>query len=231
MTVFPITSLPLTIPGCKLWLDGSVTTAGSVSSWTDLSGFGNHAIQATGSAQPTCTANTLAGKNALVFDGGDSLTASLTALVSRLLPFTVFIVFKANVITANDTILSSNISASNRFTCAWEGTAASLISATYNGSAYTIKSASFNNTTLPHILTVTNSSSNVIAQYIDTVTSSGGATPSTSAASSEFRIGGSLSGARFNGVIGEIIIYNSELSASNLTLISKYLSNKWSVSI
>jgi len=65
--------VPTDIAGCKLWLkaDAGITKDGSnyVSQWADQSGNNNHAVQATGSAQPLWVDNQLNGKPALYFDG------------------------------------------------------------------------------------------------------------------------------------------------------------------
>jgi len=60
-------------------LDASDTSSisessGSVSTWLDKSGNGFHATQGTGSLQPTTNSSTQNGLNVLDFDGGDSLT-------------------------------------------------------------------------------------------------------------------------------------------------------------
>jgi hypothetical protein len=63
--------VPTDIAGCQLWLkaDAGITKDGSnyVSAWLDQSGNNNHAVQATGSAQPLWVDNQLNGKPSLCF--------------------------------------------------------------------------------------------------------------------------------------------------------------------
>lgn len=74
---------PTQLTGKLLWLDAqalSLAGGAAVSSWTDLTGLGQHAVQATTSKQPTYTLNKINGKPAVVADGvDDALVATLTA--------------------------------------------------------------------------------------------------------------------------------------------------------
>ncbi len=85
--------VPTDIAGCKLWLkaDAGITKDGSnyVSQWDDQSGNNNHAVQATGSAQPFWDDNQLNGKPVLSFLY-DGMTFPSIAVDS----FTVFFVMK-----------------------------------------------------------------------------------------------------------------------------------------
>jgi uncharacterized repeat protein (TIGR01451 family) len=67
---------PTTVSGLALWLDAadSPTIAqlgGRISRWSDKSGFGNHAVQATSGLQPLYQAAGINGKGAVSFDGAD----------------------------------------------------------------------------------------------------------------------------------------------------------------
>lgn len=65
--------------GCVLWLSanhGVTLASGAVSQWSDLSGAGNHATQATVNDRPTVAASALNGQPAILFSG--SATKALT---------------------------------------------------------------------------------------------------------------------------------------------------------
>jgi hypothetical protein len=64
---------PRRVNGLQGWYKAKNTPLGAVAEWRDLSGKNNHAVQGTGSAQPTNTATQINGGPALVFDGGDHL--------------------------------------------------------------------------------------------------------------------------------------------------------------
>lgn len=86
---------PTDIAGCQLWLkaDAGIIKDGSnyVSQWDDQSGNNNHAVQATGSAQPLWEDNQLNGKPAIHFYNGDYLIGNNELTIG-----TVFIVKKYN---------------------------------------------------------------------------------------------------------------------------------------
>jgi hypothetical protein len=66
----------------SLWLKAdalALADGAAVSSWTDSSGRGRHATQATGTLQPTFQTNELNGKPVVRFDGGDRLSVSALA--------------------------------------------------------------------------------------------------------------------------------------------------------
>jgi hypothetical protein len=89
---------PLDLPNLALWLDAqdaaTVSLAGtSVSQWSDKSGKGNHATQATGAAQPQYGISTINGKPCMDItgtSGGHFLLPNLGVSGA----FTVFCVFE-----------------------------------------------------------------------------------------------------------------------------------------
>ncbi len=66
---------------------------GALASWTDLSGNGNHLLQATGAAQPINTASQLNGKAAVIFDGVDDFMQASFTLVQ---PEEVWVVYRSD---------------------------------------------------------------------------------------------------------------------------------------
>lgn len=79
-----------------LWLDASTLSGADgtqIASWTDLSGNGRHATQATESSQPKLYNGMQNGKPSLRFDGNDVLrTAAFSSPISQ--PLTVFLVVR-----------------------------------------------------------------------------------------------------------------------------------------
>ncbi|HET6244009.1 MAG: PKD domain-containing protein [Bacteroidetes bacterium] len=94
-------SQPNTIFGLSLWLrsDSGITLNGSeVSSWNDMSGNNNHAIQNDPASQPKWVTNIdmLADNSALRFDGNDFLTINSSSVVGS-----IFVVFNWNGALSN----------------------------------------------------------------------------------------------------------------------------------
>lgn len=88
---------PTLIDGCKLWVAADEITGladgAAVSQWADLSGLGNHATQATGTAQPSYQTSEINSLPVVRFDGaGDYL--QLPDLMSGMSAGTVLIVFR-----------------------------------------------------------------------------------------------------------------------------------------
>ena len=68
---------PISIPGCSLWLDASTLPTGTITSWNDMSGFGNHAGVKQGTN--TVVASGLKSLNAVQFSGSNSMNGTFTA--------------------------------------------------------------------------------------------------------------------------------------------------------
>jgi phage gp36-like protein len=90
-------TLPLTTNGLQVWLRAdagmTVSDAGAVERWEDLSGHGNHFLQSTSFQQPLLQAAGLGNQAAVRFDGvDDGLWGVETMNIGR--PSTVFVVYK-----------------------------------------------------------------------------------------------------------------------------------------
>jgi hypothetical protein len=125
---------PLLIPGLQVWLDAaylSLVDGTAVSSWSDRSGNGNHAVQATPANQPVYQ-NGVAGrfkKPALKFDNSDDFMALTTILATSTNTF--FIVFSRNATGATLNWLLSDTSASYTYQQDgnnWNDSAAAVLS-------------------------------------------------------------------------------------------------------
>lgn len=99
---------PRQIQQLKLWLDVSDAASiikdgsGKVSKWLDKSGLNNHATQADSAKQPTYVSNGINGNPALQSDGNNRIL-NFTHPITVGNPFTIFVVLKADIITADPT--------------------------------------------------------------------------------------------------------------------------------
>lgn len=100
------TPAPLSKEG---WWDSSdlnsiISSGGDVSQWNDLSGNGNHLVQATGANQPKTGTRTLGGLNAIDFDGVDHfMDVTYGATITQ--PNTIFAVAQSDVATGQQYIM------------------------------------------------------------------------------------------------------------------------------
>ncbi len=87
---------PLKLPGLELWLDASqivgLNDGDPVATWSDLSGNGNHATQATGSKRPLWKTAIVNGRAVVRPDGVDDYLATASASPTLAQPGTVYIV-------------------------------------------------------------------------------------------------------------------------------------------
>lgn len=74
--------------------DDRVDSGGVVSQWTDRSGNARHLAQATAGARPTPV--TRAGRDALLFDGGDRLVGAFGTTLAQ--PCTIYAVWEASAL-------------------------------------------------------------------------------------------------------------------------------------
>jgi hypothetical protein len=252
---------PTNLPDLKLWLPADrINQANNtaVATWSDQSGNGYDATQSTTAARPTYIASGLNGLPVVRFDGTDdtlsvpSSTATFKFLHSDV--STVFIVAKAGVV--------SDPGVAYGFLHTATGTSATGfyirftdISPTNDRIGHNIYFGTVGQTVVSNstpintftanqfnFLSVLSKPSDAVAAERSAISINGAVatqlnvqtnTPSTSNATNDLIIGGSISSTTpfLNGDIGEIIVYNRALNTSELAQVHKYLSMKWGITL
>lgn len=205
---------PTDIAGLVLWVHGDTETAGALASWMDQSGNANHLTQAVGAAQPMVVASVIDGHNVVRFDGiNDFLESPSVTLSIR----TEFFVIKKNGAAGNSYhgIISQAMGDFYQL----------YVPSTFN---------SYIGVNRDH-LTTFDSSFTLIRRVISA--SSVNVFKNGVAGTAGSHSGGSLSSLMYVGAfpgngysnadIAEIIIYNTDLSASDITDVEDYLNTKY----
>ena len=217
---------PASLSGLVLWLDASAITglvdSDPVGTWSDLSGNGNDATQATESKKPTYKTNIQNGKQVVRFDGVDDFlkTVTFSALAQ---PLTILLACKYTDNDAGQYIFSGNTDVEcvfkandptvDKIGMRWPTDQA--VGDTLSGTVLRQYTAVFNGGSSYYRYNGGNQSANVAI----------GA--GTAAA---FTIGAAQAGAvSLNGDIAEVIVYSSTLSGSDLSLVESYLNSKWAI--
>jgi hypothetical protein len=252
-----IPDIPYT--GMKLWLDASesntVTLNGStVSSWTDKSGNGKNAVQATSTYQPTYTTNSINGLSTLTLDSDDYMTSGSIGdwnFIHNGTGCTVFFVTKILTSTSDSNGVNTLLSTSSTtgtvgILYAYDNRASLSKTHTFfiqmsrGVSGQTTFSFTAANNSFP--IQTTNIASFYYKEglspeyqaYINTTSyASGNSTYAPSSANSLY----TLNIGRFvyapswtlRGELAEILIYNTSLTANEYTKVQNYLSSKWGV--
>ncbi len=225
---------PKEVEGLSMWFDvteiSSIAVSGFlVSQINDLSGNGYHLSQGTASAQPTYNSTAINGKPALAFPSGKTLINSNFALNIHSSGYTFFAVIMVpvtasgsgfNLMARNLLLLRVGPAAElNKFESfvSVGGSLEPRVQANLNlaDSVSRIVSSSYNATTLTSKV----HNSGTIA--------SGTRTPGQ-ASSAGFSVSASNNAAPF---LGEMLLFNRDLSAQEKTLIANYLSKKWGIAI
>ncbi|MCK4784659.1 MAG: hypothetical protein KAV87_12975 [Desulfobacteraceae bacterium] len=229
--------VPSDIPNLVEWLDADDPSTiiqddllGFVSEWLDKSGVGNDVEQTTGSMQPTTGVNVSpSGKNAIAFNGANdfmtlasfSTTPDITMLIATK------IITSDNI---NDSILNMN------------GTGTFQIQATVSGAfRATFTASDLGETTppgapssiegIPSLLNyrLSNNDSDVIFRLdgvqVSTDTYDGGLGTPQPLSLGRNRVGNH----RVEADIYEILIYNRDLTLSEMMAAENYLINKWGI--
>lgn len=228
---------PESLSGLVAWFKAdalSLNDGDAISSWTDSSGNGNTATQATGSAQPTFKNGIFNGKPVARFDGGDGLTVANESNFDIETP-SVFIV--ATRSSGTGRIMSkstTSFSDGRRRKLEFLFTSATNFRVASGADATTLDTTVIS-TSVPAIYTFRSSSDTVHnINYNGTSTDS---TTTLSESSSNFNNASLLIGSAFGagtegltGDIAEIIIFNRYLSIDEALGVQNYLSNKYQIS-
>ena len=242
------------VAGYKVWLDAADTSTitssgGAVSQWTDKSGNAYAFTQSTAAYKPTTASETQNGKNVLSWGSNDLLVSTAAASVWKFLNYgsgsTYFIAAKHTATSSYGAVITTNGGSSQEkgvdkwfhnssnyaetvFTGSYNVLAVSNITASssYNGAFTYISSV-----TIPNDGTAANRSSIQFKQgaAIKNNTQTNAAPnndPSFTLYLGDYTTAGGLA---MQGTIGEILMYDSVLSAGNILLNQQYLAAKWGV--
>lgn len=226
---------PTNIEDLELWLDAADSstileedTVGLVSKWLDKSGNSFDSTQSIGSRQPTTNASTQNGHNITDYDGGDLLVMPSGVFPIPGGPTTSFVVAKTSLDTTFQRIFAMTDGTADMFSVAFSSISQRInyhhsstgLTVTVDGidkSEMLIITATRSGTALT--LSV-NGTSNNNANGSDVVVDRAFISSDSSAPSSPL-----------TGSIGEVIIYDRLLSASEISANEAYLSNKWGITI
>ena len=242
---------PRSISNLGLWLDASADSsltfnATTVSEWRDLSGNGRHMEQGTAVAQPVATTRTQNGRRVLEFQGGQFMLGNSASLnVLRDKPGgTVFVVGKLDQTGFPQTFIVATISGS-------DVSSRAILDMELAGNSWRVggrrlDSDSFGFVRLPGSV---DTNSNVLTGVLDYASSDAflyqngsllgsnasfqtdGNTSDTD--SNVVSIGATTAGATalLDGFVGEIILYQRALSATERQRLERYLGVKWGITV
>lgn len=238
---------PTEIEGLALWLDGADSSSasmtlvdGKVSTWFDKSGSGNNATQDTGANRPTLTGNGQKGRSVLTFPGSPVRLGTSLSLGS---PFTVVAVVKqtaralapylgpttsSHLGLGDVFVVSTSTDFNNGKWSAWGGSRA----------VYGNNDAPVSLT--PSVVETVVSGSSFPQDISIFANGAGGvATAQTAGIAPDMPVDSLFIGARspttpgaefFVGWIGEILIYNRALTASERLRARQGMFGKWGIS-
>lgn len=243
---------PTSITGCKLWLDASDTSSISVSGsdvtqWNDKSGNGYNFTQGTSANRPSSGTRTINSLNVIDFDGtNDSLTTSAAKSAFNFLhsaASTIFIVLQQDTVNNIKVIFSTGIqpySSGDIGFFLYSNAPADYQMGVSNASTYVSRINANFNETVARYDTIKSDPTNGTAGNRLKYSKSGAAfagsnsdtgTVTTSNSTNDLTLANATNGgfAPMNGCIGEVIIYDSVLSDTNITTVQNYLDTKWAI--
>jgi hypothetical protein len=244
---------PLTpVAGYKVWLDASDTgtitqSGGLVSQWTDKSANAYAFTQGTSANQPTTNAATQNGKNVFTLGTNDNLASTAASSVWKFLhtsSYTCFFALKYNVSTYGGHPIATADSTSQVGIDTFQINTGAFQSVVLRGASgtYVIANATSANvlTTNFTYVTLINDCTNATAANRSDIRIKQGAAvknnvqtgsvdtgnPQRTMQLFDYVVGGNEG---IDGQFGEMLIYESILSAGNILLNQQYLANKWGV--
>jgi hypothetical protein len=214
----------------------SIAVSGSnVTQWNDLSGNGFHATQATGTRQPLSGTRTINGKNALDFDGTNDFLINAgiaSSFTGEDKPYTIFMVSTSDTTAGTLTSWSIASTSDGRNRIFTNGNA--LISGDNANTEVALTITGSYNTN-NQFLTWRSSGLNFTGYINTTLTNTGtaynqGTINLNTASIGTLRNSDFSNGVQFwNGLIGEVIYYNRQLTTDEVALVHGYLGSRWGI--
>jgi len=245
---------PTSIAGCQLWLDASDTatislSGSAVTQWNDKSGNSRNFAQSTSGNRPLSGTRSQNSLNIIDFDGTDDrlVSSSAASTWTFLHNGTEYTVFFAAVkdgdnytdLLGNNGGASANIGVdfaeanSNRLNhFVARGVSGTAVLDNITGSGVVSGFHYWSAQAKPSDATASNRSAIRYKNGSAVTNNSQTGAVNTSAPSFDLTVGddkGNTTSLPFNGGLGEIIIYNSYLSAGDMTTVNSYLATKWGV--
>lgn len=240
------------VAGYYVWLDAADTStitqaSGAVSQWTDKSANAFAFTQATAAYKPSTNVDTQNSKNVLTWGANDLLESTAVSSTWKFLHYaahTVFIAFKQTSNGSAAGLLQTNAAASANigFYMWHQPTSVFQHQISYGVSGNTVainSTGSVLTTNFGYVTVIGDPQNGTAANRSDIRVLQGAAiknnvatnaaanlSPTTTLRIGDYIAGG---GVALTGTLGEIIIYNSILSAGDILLNQQYLAAKWGV--
>lgn len=209
----------------SLWLSD---TGSDASTWTDLSGNGRHATQATGSQQPTIVANALNGRQVRRFDGvDDSMTGS--PLWTGADPGTMIAVYVPRVTTGVEPIFAQSTSTGIGSWRSLQFRTTGVVGDPYFAGYIADLTDSAAPTTDPKIATFIYDGTDGFLYRNGTQIATGALSLNT--ASANYTIGADSSAVGSSMDCAEILAFTSALSSTNRLKLERYLGAKYGITV
>lgn len=212
-----------------LWLDAEDTSSvvlsgATVSQWSDKSGNGRNATQATGANQPTYTTTGLNGKPVLTFNGTtNSMPVDLSFVAGG--SYSVSAVFARSSTKTNNWVIGGNTALSNRQLLVGWSTNTTFSYAQYaNDVLVTVPGYT---TTTPLIVTLGLDTPVGRSAYLDGTLGNSSTNKSSLITNNGGVLGTWTSGSFYQGYIAEIVIATGALSSADREKMEGYLAWKW----
>lgn len=222
--------VPTNIAGCQLWLDAADTgtiAPGATFTWSDKSGNGYNAVQTTAARQPTTAIRSQNSLNVLDFDGGDrlDLPSGLYGISNG--ANTSFVVWATDATTTNQRLLAGFTAADGtRYGFMVYDPAGQFTVRNNSGGINQNQAVTFD--TNAHIAALRRTGSTLDNIYDGNLTS--GSTAANFTVDSLYIGASNTLAFPLNGMIAEVIVYNSYLSNADANTVGNYLATKWGIS-
>ncbi|MCB9173554.1 MAG: hypothetical protein H6587_12745 [Flavobacteriales bacterium] len=216
-----------------IWLDGNIlnySTIPSISSWPDQSGNGNDFSQGTSSRQPSRV--TYSGFFGVRFDGGDWINnAGIAALNAN--THSQFIVYNGSKANHTGMLFESSFTQSNQFFRTFRTNTGDIKSWVLNNVGGIVSNSTTNSSAFQIVSSIWNGSGQTFNSYKNG-TSIGSQVGANGNPTGNYKnsIGASANGSyRFDGDMGEVIVYNTVLNSAQHNIVNNYLSSKFNITL